>query len=120
MGKKCWNCKAEVLPKDFFCKFCKKIQENVEIDEFEIFSMDKSVFINLDLLDKKHLELQMTFHPNKFISLSKALDAVFQDMKNDDSQKKVILFSPSAASFDSFKNFEERGKYFNKLITKYL
>jgi UDP-N-acetylmuramoylalanine--D-glutamate ligase len=45
---------------------------------------------------------------------------VFQDIKNDDYQKKVILFSPSAASFDSFKNFEERGKYFNKLITKYL
>ena len=32
----------------------------------------------------------------------------------------VILFSPSAASFDSFKNFEERGKYFNQLIRKYL
>ena len=71
MGKKCWNCKAEVLPKDFFCKLCNKIQENVEIDEFEIFSMDKRVLINLDLLEKKHLELQMTFHPNKFISLSK-------------------------------------------------
>ena len=32
--------------------------------------------------------------------------------KNDDS-KKVILFSPCAASFDQFKNFEERGKFFN-------
>jgi len=71
MEKRCWNCKAEVLPKDFFCKLCNKIQENVEIDEFEIFSMDKRVLINLDLLEKKHLELQMTFHPNKFISLSK-------------------------------------------------
>ena len=76
MGKKCWNCKAEVLPKDFFCKFCKKIQENVEIDEFEIFTMDKSVFINLDLLEKKHLELQMTFHPNKFINLSNSILAM--------------------------------------------
>ena len=26
------------------------------------------------------------------------------------------LFSPAAASFDSFKSFEERGRYFNKLI----
>ena len=33
--------------------------------------MDKKVLINLDLLEKKYLELQMTFHPNKFISLSK-------------------------------------------------
>ena len=71
MGKNCWNCKAEVSPKDFFCKFCKKIQENVEINEFEIFSMEKKVLINLDLLEKKYLELQMTFHPNKFIGLSK-------------------------------------------------
>ena len=71
MEKKCWNCKAEVSPKDFFCKFCKKIQENVEVNEFEIFSMEKKVQINLDLLEKKYLELQMTFHPNKFIGLSK-------------------------------------------------
>ena len=31
--------------------------------------------------------------------------------------KKVnIIFSPSAASFDQFLNFEERGKFFNYLI----
>ncbi len=29
-----------------------------------------------------------------------------------------ILFSPAAASFDKFKNFEERGRYFNFLIKK--
>ena len=33
-----------------------------------------------------------------------------------DNTKKVILFSPCAASFDQFKNFEERGKFFNKII----
>ena len=33
---------------------------------------------------------------------------------------KTILFSPCAASFDSFKNFEDRGSYFNNLIKKYL
>ena len=33
---------------------------------------------------------------------------------------KTILFSPSAASFDSFKNFEKRGEYFNQLIKKYI
>ena len=34
--------------------------------------------------------------------------------------KKTILFSPCAASFDSFKNFEDRGSYFNKLIKQYV
>jgi len=31
---------------------------------------------------------------------------------------KTILFSPSAASFDSFKNFEDRGEKFNNLVRK--
>ena len=29
-----------------------------------------------------------------------------------------IIFSPAAASFDQFNNFEDRGKYFNYLIGK--
>ena len=31
---------------------------------------------------------------------------------------KTILLSPSAASFDQFKNFEKRGDYFKSLILK--
>ena len=43
------------------------------------------------------------------------------EIKNDKKTiHKTILFSPSAASFDNFKNFEERGKYFNKLVKKYI
>ena len=38
-----------------------------------------------------------------------------KDIKNDNN-KKVILFSPCAASFDQFKNFEHRGNIFNKII----
>jgi UDP-N-acetylmuramoylalanine-D-glutamate ligase len=42
-----------------------------------------------------------------------------KNLKNNiekDNTKKVILFSPCAASFDQFKNFEDRGKFFNKII----
>ena len=35
-------------------------------------------------------------------------------------KKATILFSPSAASFDQYKNFEDRGKKFNMLVKKYL
>ena len=52
------------------------------------------------------------------LTLKKILKNLKNNIKNDDS-KKVILFSPSAASFDQFKNFEERGKFFNKNI-KYI
>jgi len=39
------------------------------------------------------------------------------EIKNNKNKKhQTILFSPAAASFDNFKNFEERGKYFNNLI----
>ncbi len=47
-------------------------------------------------------------------NLKKAIMRLKKDIKNDTSSK-VILFSPSAASFDQFKNFEYRGDYFNKL-----
>jgi len=56
-----------------------------------------------------------------FNNLSSAIKQVLQDVKkeNENNLHKTILFSPSAASFDSFKNFEERGDYFNFLIKKY-
>ena len=41
-------------------------------------------------------------------------------IKNKKLINQTILFSPCAASFDSFKNFEDRGFYFNKLVKKYL
>ena len=49
------------------------------------------------------------------LTLSKAIKILNNDIKND-FKKKTILFSPCAASFDQFKNFEERGKFFNKII----
>ncbi len=53
-------------------------------------------------------------------NLNNSLLQVFKDLSKDDEQKKILLFSPSAASFDQFKNFEDRGKYFNKIVKKYL
>ena len=54
-----------------------------------------------------------------FRTSSSTLKGIMKNLNNNiknDKQKKVILFSPCAASFDQFKNFEERGKFFNKSI----
>ncbi len=51
---------------------------------------------------------------------SPTLKNILKNLNNDirkDNTKKVILFSPCAASFDQFKNFEERGNFFNNIIT---
>ena len=55
-----------------------------------------------------------------FNNLKEALKKVFVLIKQKNSTQKTILFSPCAASFDEFKNFEERGLYFNNLIKRYL
>ena len=47
------------------------------------------------------------------------LKEIFSDIKNEKLKKNIILFSPAGASFDSFKNFEDRGKYFNNLIKEF-
>ena len=51
-------------------------------------------------------------------NLKKTILTIKKDIKND-KNRKIILFSPAAASFDQFKNFEHRGEYFNSLIKRY-
>ena len=55
-----------------------------------------------------------------FINLNSALNKIFHLIQKEKKIHHTILFSPCAASFDSFKNFEDRGLYFNQLIKKYL
>ena len=55
---------------------------------------------------------------SSFKDLKSAVKQVLLDV-NSDIFHKTILFSPAAASFDSFRNFEERGQYFNYLLKKY-
>jgi len=88
------------LPKKYF----KKIKAFV-------FGKDKKFFNN---------ELKGRIVYENFTNLELAFKKIIKLIKKDSSPERTILFSPSAASFDSFKNFEERGLYFNKLSKKYL
>jgi len=76
-----------------------------------IFGKNKKFFI-------KQLKGKIKFQ--NFDNLKNAFRKVLNISKKDKSTYKIILFSPSAASFDSFKNFEDRGLFFNRLVKKYL
>ena len=54
-----------------------------------------------------------------FLNIKEAFKKVIFELKSKKYQTHAtILFSPSSASFDTFKNFEERGKYFNYLVKR--
>ena len=77
-----------------------------------IFGSDKKFFIN---------KLRKIMKYESFLDLKSLVKKLFLEIKTDkNTTHKIILFSPSAASFDYFKNFEERGEYFNQLVKKYI
>ena len=76
------------------------------------------------IFSKHHKEFKKNLK-NKIIvknlkNLKDILNEIFLDIKKKKLEKNIILFSPAGASFDNFKNFEDRGLYFNKLIKKFI
>ena len=77
-----------------------------------IFGINKNFFIS---------KLEKLMKYEYFLDLKSLVQKLSLEIQVDKNRiHKTILFSPSAASFDNFKNFEERGKYFNHLIKKYI
>jgi len=74
-----------------------------------IYGKDRKKFVKI-------LKNKLSFNLSK--NLSEIIEIVSKDI-NSEKKKVMLLFSPAAASFDQFKNFEDRGKKFNELIYKY-
>ena len=86
-------------------KKCKKIKAFV-------FGTNKNFFIS---------KLKKFMKYESFLDLKSLVKKLSVEIKLDKNKNhKTILFSPAAASFDNFKNFEKRGEYFNQLIKKYI
>jgi len=51
-------------------------------------------------------------------NIKNALKNIYEDIQKKGDLNYTILLSPAAASYDQFKNFEERGDHFRKLIKK--
>jgi len=65
---------------------------------------------------KKQIRKKIPFTVSK--NIHNAVNDIYKDIKSKKNLKKTILFSPAAASFDQFANFENRGNYFKNLIIK--
>jgi len=77
-----------------------------------IFGTNKNFFIS---------KIKKLMKYEYFLDLKSLVKRLSSEIKIDNKlTHKTILFSPSAASFDNFKNFEKRGEYFNQLIKKYI
>jgi len=77
-----------------------------------VFGTNKNFFIN---------KIKKLMIYESFVDLKSLVKKLSSEIKIDKNKTdKTILFSPSAASFDNFKNFEERGEYFNQLIKRYI
>ena len=90
------------------------------------FDLSKKYFQNIKAFiygkNKKFFNetLKKKIRYENFETLKGALKKIFININKQKFINQTILFSPCAASFDDFKNFEDRGLYFNKLIKKYL
>ena len=73
-----------------------------------IYGKDKNFFKN---------KLKNKIKCKKFKNLNDATKSVYNNISNDKSLKHII-FSPAAASYDQYRNFEERGKKFNLIVKK--
>ena len=86
--------------------------KNVKNNIFKSYIIGKNIsFFKRQLKNKVKFTIQRT--------LRNAIISALNDIKLSNKKSKVILLSPGAASFDQFKNFENRGDEFKKLSKLY-
>ncbi|MDR0631400.1 MAG: UDP-N-acetylmuramoyl-L-alanine--D-glutamate ligase [Holosporales bacterium] len=79
----------------------------------------KEVFLIGDATDRFASELGKIKHRacgNLACALEQAFMSAISPSRLPDGAKKVVLLSPACASFDQFKNYEERGDTFKVLV----
>ena len=86
---------------------------NVKKNILQVYIIGKNItFYKMQLRGKVKLQTRG--------NLKKALISILQELKSKKTNTSVtVLLSPSGASFDQYKNFNERGNHFKKLVKLY-
>ncbi len=82
----------------------------------EVFLIGKST----DFFCKEILKYKKDLKIHNCFSLEKATKLAFEKATFSNLKKYVILLSPSAASFDQYINFEDRGNKFKEIVNQQL
>jgi len=83
----------------------------------------KEVFLigqSTDFFCKEISKLKKDLQIHDCLSLERATELAFKKASNSKLQNYVILLSPSAASFDQYVNFEDRGNKFKEIVNQKL
>ena len=99
------------LPKKGDKFFLNKFKQNI----IKAYIIGKSTFFFKKQLRKKINFIVVYNLKNAVLKVTKDLKQI-NSTNNLTKNKYTILFSPAAASFDQFTNFEDRGKKFKELV----
>ena len=96
------------------------MERNIEYTELGSY-LDKSTVRNVLLLPDTNGRIEQLFKDinssKKVISVKNMEEAVDYAFKLTE-KNKICLLSPAAASYNMYKNFEERGDHFKQLVSK--
>ena len=76
--------------------------------------------VNQLIFCKEFQNLNKDLQIHNCLKLENATKLALKKGATSNLKKYVILLSPSAASFDQFQNFEQRGNKFKEIVNKQL
>lgn len=96
------------------------MERNIDYKELVSY-LDKSSVSNILLLPDTNVRIKGLFNDidsKKNIVLVNNMEEAVKNAYNLTEKEKICLLSPAAASYNMYKNFEERGNHYKQIIVK--